>query len=91
MTSVPFLIGRIKGNQIRCNYLRKKKLFLKFFFAFLKFRSDLENLKNMTLQAYVFSKKRTTKDILRGPFHNQHGKQSKTLPKSARQHLYYNW
>ena len=34
MTSILFLIETIQGNQIRCNYLKNKKLFLKFIHYF---------------------------------------------------------
>ena len=34
MTSILFLIGTIWRYQLRCNYLRNKKLFLKFFVLF---------------------------------------------------------
>ena len=43
MTSIPVAICRIYGNNFKRPYLRKKRLFLEFFIAFLKFAWNLEH------------------------------------------------
>ena len=44
MASILFLIETISRNQFRCGYLENKKLFLIFFYAFLKSSLNFERL-----------------------------------------------
>ena len=58
---------RVYNNQYKCNYLRKKKLFL-IFFCFISeiYIIILDILKqNLTLIAYLFSKLRIAKEVVR--------------------------
>ena len=65
MTSILFGIAILFGNQLKCNYLRKKKRFLNFFHHFLKFHQSFNILnKKMTLIDYVFPKLETVEDVL---------------------------
>ena len=45
MTSIPVAICRFSENNFRRLYLKKESLFVKFFFAFLKFSWNLEHSK----------------------------------------------
>ena len=66
MTDILFLIETNYGNIFRCNYLRNKKLFLNFFFAFWNLDSILNMLKKkMTLRAHVFLILRILKNMVR--------------------------
>ena len=78
---------------------KKQKTFSNLFSPFLKSRLNFEHFeKHMNLIAYALTKIRTTKCVVRQmsntshfgrPYNKQHGKRSKTLLKSARQHLYH--
>ena len=66
MTIILFLIETIYCNIFRWNYLRKKKLFLILFFAFLKFGFSFEDFqKEMTLLADVILNLGTRKNVIR--------------------------
>ena len=78
---------------------KKQKLFWEFFSAFLKSSWTFQHFeKKISLIAHVFPKFRTANDVVtwmytkfrcRIPFDKQHGQRSKTLLKSAQQHLYH--
>ena len=62
MKSILFFIGTIQRYQLRCNYLRNKKLFLSLLLPFWNVDSSLNIwYKKMTLVDFVFSKLRTLK------------------------------
>ena len=66
MTSILFLTETINCNTCRCNYLRKKKLFLNFFVRVLNLDSILNIFeKKMILIADVFLNWRTPKNVVR--------------------------
>ena len=65
MTGILFLIDTIWRYQLRCNYIRKKKLFLKFSLLFWPLVEILNILKQkMTFIDLVFPKLRTPKTFL---------------------------
>ena len=99
MTSFLFLTETIQRNQFGRNYLKNKKLFLKFFLHFQN-RHEILNIcdKKMTFIADLFAKLRTPKNVVRymskkshfkGPFDWQHGKRVQTLLRSGSQHRYH--
>ena len=66
MTIMLFLTEAIYYNFLRCNYLRKKKYFLDFFWNFQNLDSIFDIFKRkMTLIADVFLNLRTRKDVVR--------------------------
>ena len=66
MTNIICLIEAIYRKQIRCNYLKNKKDFLNFFFAFLKSIVNFKHFpKKMTLIADVFPEMLGPRNILR--------------------------
>ena len=66
MTSIIFLVGTIEYNQFRCNYVKTKNHFPKFFLHFWNVAQILNILeKKMTLKTYGFPKLRTAKEVLR--------------------------
>ena len=66
MTIMLFLTEAIYYNFLRCNYLRKKKYFLDFFWNFQNLDSIFDIFKRkMTLIADVFLNLRTPKNVAR--------------------------
>ena len=84
---------------IQMQLSKKQKNVSDLFSVFFKSRLNFENFeKNMILIAYVLTTLRTPKDVVRQmskkslfrrPYDMQDGKRTKTLFKSAQQHLYY--
>ena len=84
MTSILFRILRISRSQLKCNYLKNRKLFLNFLFHFRILYHLLNILKKkMIVIANVFPKLKTVKDLVRPlakkhrfrtPLDNQHVK-----------------
>ena len=65
MTSILFVIGKIYLKQLKCTYLKKKKLFLIFFHYLLNFDQILNTIfKKMTLIAHVFLKIEAAKVVV---------------------------
>ena len=61
-----FVIGRIYSNQFKCFYLRNKKLFLNFLHYLWYLHKNFNIFKKrMSLRAFVFSRLRTSKDVVR--------------------------
>ena len=66
MTSILFVIVRIYRNRFKCNYLRNKKFFLKFFLHVWNLDQIFNIWKQkITIIADAFSKLRTGKDVVR--------------------------
>ena len=68
MASILFNIARICNSQLKCNYLKKEKLFLNFLFHFWNLHQILNILrKNVMVIANIFQKLETPKNLVR-PF-----------------------
>ena len=66
MISILFLTEAISCKIFRCKYLRNKKSYLIFFFAFSEFVFNFEHFqKKMTLIADVFLSLRNPKNVVR--------------------------
>ena len=66
MPGIMCLTETISRNEFRCNYLKYKKLFLNFFFAFLKSKLKFNiNQKRITLRADVFPEVSSPKNVVR--------------------------
>ena len=65
MTSISFLIETIERYQLRCKYLKNKKILVRFCLHFWNL-TEISNVwkKKMTLIAFLFSKLRTPKTCL---------------------------
>ena len=89
MTSIPLLVETIECTQFRCIYLKNKRIFSEYSYAFFESALSLEHFqKKMTLIAYVFPKLQNTKKVLRqmsksscfrGPLDRRHGKRAEAL------------
>ena len=94
MIIILLVIVRIFRNQLKCSYIRNKKLYLHFLRHFcIKFWTFW---KKDDVIAYVFLKLKIAKDMVREmsqklcfrtPFNSQHAKGTKTLLKSAGEHI----
>ena len=95
--SILLKIGRICHSQFKCNYLKNRNLFLKFFcdFSNLHQTSDILKKKMMVI-ANVFPKLQTVKILVRPlsknscfrkPFDSQHVKVSQIFAKSPSEHF----
>ena len=94
------LLNRDKLTQpIRTQLSQKHTAFSEFFLAFWKYTLNFEHFqKIVTLIAYLFSKLRTPKNVVRYmskksrfkvPFDRKHGKRVQTLLQSKPQHRYH--
>ena len=98
MRSILFKIVRTWQYWFKCNYVKDRKLFLKFFFYFLTLHQKLKILKrNVIVTANVFPKLQHVKILVKSPskelcfrtyFENQQVKVSEILVKSAWEHFY---
>ena len=99
MTNILFKIVRICNYHFKCNYLKKEKLCLKFFFHFWNLHPVLNILKEkMIVIANVFPKLQTLKIFVRKlsqehrfrtGFGIQQVKESELLAKSLRERFYH--
>ena len=99
MPSILFRILRTCNSQVKCNYLKTKKLFLNFLFHFWNLHQILNILKKkMIVIANVFPKLHTVKNLFRTLFKrrrfrvcfdSQHVKASQILANSPWQRYYH--
>ena len=98
MASILFLIETIQRNKFRCNYLKKKKLFLNFFSGFSRSSLNFEDFqkKDDSHSSDISEITDSEKDgqinfeifNFKGSFGKQHGKLGQTMLKFEWQHLY---